>query len=94
VRQWQEFFYEERYNATPMFNPDFCVFADAYGVPNMRVTKREQIAESVAFARSVRGPVLIEYVIEKEDIVYPMVPSGADLHAMIRRPLRGERTDA
>ena len=94
VRQWQEFFYEERYNATPMFNPDFCVFADAYGVPNMRVTKREQIAESVAFARSVRGPVLIEYVIEKEDIVYPMVPSGADLNAMIRRPLRGERTDA
>ena len=94
VRQWQEFFYEERYHATPMFNPDFCVFADAYGVPNMRVTKREQIAESVAFARSVRGPVLIEYVIEKEDIVYPMVPSGADLHAMIRRPLRGERTDA
>ena len=94
VRQWQEFFYEERYHATPMFNPDFCVFADAYGVPNMRVTKREQIEESVAFARSVRGPVLIEYVIEKEDIVYPMVPSGADLHAMIRRPLRGERTDA
>ena len=94
VRQWQEFFYEERYNATPMFNPDFCVFADAYGVPNMRVTKREQIEESVAFARSVRGPVLIEYVIEKEDIVYPMVPSGADLHAMIRRPLPGERTDA
>ena len=93
VRQWQEFFYEERYHATPMFNPDFCVFADAYGVPNMRVTKREQIAESVAFARNVRGPVLIEYVIEKEDIVYPMVPSGADLHAMIRRPLRGERTD-
>ena len=94
VRQWQEFFYEERYHATPMFNPDFCVFADAYGVPNMRVTKREQIEESVAFARSVRGPVLIEYVIEKEDIVYPMVPSGADLHAMIRRPLPGERTDA
>ena len=93
VRQWQEFFYEERYHATPMFNPDFCVFADAYGVPNMRVTKREQIEESVAFARSVRGPVLIEYVIEKEDIVYPMVPSGADLHAMIRRPLPGERTD-
>ena len=94
VRQWQEFFYEERYHATPMFNPDFCVFAEAYGVPNMRVTKREQIEESVAFARSVRGPVLIEYVIEKEDIVYPMVPSGADLHAMIRRPLPGERTDA
>ncbi len=94
VRQWQEFFYEERYHATPMFNPDFCLFADAYGVPNMRVTKREQVEESVAFARSVQGPVLIEYVIEKEDIVYPMVPAGADLHAMIRRPKPGERENA
>ncbi|MDE0610134.1 MAG: biosynthetic-type acetolactate synthase large subunit [Anaerolineaceae bacterium] len=94
VRQWQEFFYEERYHATPMFNPDFCLFADAYGVPNMRVTKREQVEESVAFARSVQGPVLIEYVIEKEDIVYPMVPAGADLHAMIRRPKPGERESA
>lgn len=94
VRQWQEFFYEERYHATPMFNPDFCLFADAYGVPNMRVTKREQIGESVAFARSVDGPVLIEYVIEKEDIVYPMVPAGADLHAMIRRPRLGEAANA
>lgn len=94
VRQWQEFFYEERYHATPMFNPDFCLFADAYGVPNMRVTRREQVEESVVFARSVQGPVLIEYVIEKEDIVYPMVPAGADLHAMIRRPKPGERADA
>ncbi|MCY4024266.1 MAG: biosynthetic-type acetolactate synthase large subunit [Anaerolineaceae bacterium] len=94
VRQWQEFFYEERYHATPMFNPDFCLFADAYGVPNMRVTRREQVEESVAFARSVQGPVLIEYVIEKEDIVYPMVPAGADLHAMIRRPKPGERESA
>ena len=94
VRQWQEFFYEERYHATPMFNPDFCLFADAYGVPNMRVTRREQVEESVAFARSVKGPVLIEYVIEKEDIVYPMVPAGADLHAMIRRPKPGERASA
>ena len=94
VRQWQEFFYEERYHATPMFNPDFCLFAEAYGVPNMRVTRREQVEESVAFARSVQGPVLIEYVIEKEDIVYPMVPAGADLHAMIRRPKPGERAEA
>ena len=94
VRQWQEFFYEERYHATPMFNPDFCKFAEAYGVPNLRVTRRDQIEGSVAFARSVQGPVLIEYVIEKEDIVYPMVPSGADLHAMIRRPRPGERADA
>ena len=91
VRQWQEFFYEERYQATPMYNPDFCKLAEAYGIPSMRVTERGQIEESVAFARSIKGPVLIEYVIEKEEIVYPMVPAGADLHNMLRRPKPGEK---
>jgi acetolactate synthase-1/2/3 large subunit len=90
VRQWQEFFYEERYNATPMFTPDFVKLAEAYGIPAMRVTSRDQVTEAVAFARGVKGPALIEFVVEKEDIVYPMVPAGADLHAMIRRPKVGE----
>ncbi len=94
VRQWQELFYEERYQSTPMVNPDFCKLAEAYGIPSMRVTKREQIEESVAFARSHAGPVLIEYVIEKEDIVYPMVPAGADLDKMVRRPKPGEQQNA
>jgi acetolactate synthase-1/2/3 large subunit len=92
VRQWQEFFYEERYHATPMVNPDFVKLADAFGIPAMRVTQRDQIEESVAFARGINGPTLIEYVIEKEEIVYPMVPAGADLHAMLRRPKPGEET--
>jgi acetolactate synthase-1/2/3 large subunit len=91
VRQWQEIFYDERYQSTPMWNPDFCKLADAYGMPNMRVTQRDQIENSVEFARSIDGPVLIEYVIEKDDMVYPMVPSGADLHDMIRRPKPGEK---
>ncbi len=87
VRQWQEFFYEERYHATPMGSPDFCKLADAYGIPNLKVTRRDQIEESVQFARSHRDtPVLVEYVVEKHDIVYPMVPAGAALHNMIRRP--------
>lgn len=90
VRQWQEFFYEERYQSTPMFNPDFVKLAEAYGIPAMRVTHRDQIEESVEFARRHDGPVLIEYVIEKEEIVYPMVPAGADLHNMLRRPKPGE----
>jgi acetolactate synthase-1/2/3 large subunit len=90
VRQWQEFFYEERYQATPMYNPDFCKLADAFGIPNMRVTSRDQVEESVKFARSTDLPVLIEYVIAKEEIVYPMVPAGADLHNMLRRPKPGE----
>src|SRR5690606_5986120 len=84
VRQWQEFFYEERYHATPMVNPDFCKLAEAYGIPSMRVTARDQVKDSVNFARQhPDGPVLIEYVVEKHDIVYPMVPSGASLHQMI-----------
>lgn len=91
VRQWQEMFYEERYQSTPMFNPDFCKLAEAFGIPSMRVTSRDQIEESVRFARSVDGPVLIEYVVEKEEMVYPMVPAGADLDKMIRRPKPGEK---
>jgi acetolactate synthase-1/2/3 large subunit len=90
VRQWQEFFYEERYQATPMFNPDFVALAQAYGIPAMRVTSRDQMEESIKFARSHEGPVLIEYVIKQEEIIYPMVPAGADLHQMLRRPKPGE----
>lgn len=91
VRQWQEIFYDERYQSTPMWNPDFCKLAEAYGIPSMRVTSRAEIEQSVEFARSVDGPVLIEYMIEKDDMVYPMVPAGADLHDMIRRPKPNEK---
>src|SRR5438034_8075834 len=87
VRQWQEFFYEERYNATPMFSPDFCKLAEAFGIPSIRVTARHEIAAAVEKAESIKGPVLVEFRVEKSDIVYPMVPAGADLHAMIRRPV-------
>ncbi len=87
VRQWQEFFYEERYSQTPMVNPDFCKLAEAYGIPAIRVTERGQIEEAVNEARArTAGPILIEFVVEKEEIVYPMVPTGAALDDMIRRP--------
>ncbi len=90
VRQWQELFFERRYQATPLFNPDFCKLADAYGIPNRRVTQRHEIEEAVQFARGIDGPVLLEFVVEKEEMVYPMVPAGADLHNMKRRPKPGE----
>ncbi|MCU0463847.1 MAG: biosynthetic-type acetolactate synthase large subunit [Anaerolineae bacterium] len=90
VRQWQEFFYDERYQSTPMVNPDFCKLAEAYSIPSMRVTRRDEIEEAVAYARSIKGPVLIEFVILAEEIVYPMVPAGNDLNNMIRRPKPGE----
>ncbi len=90
VRQWQEIFYEERYHATPMFSPDFCKLSEAYGVQARRVTSRDEIEDAVKFAREIDGPTLIEFVVEKQDMVYPMVPAGADLDKMIRRPKPGE----
>lgn len=88
VRQWQEFFFEKRYSAVQMHSPDFVKLAAAYDIPARRITKREEIADAVAFAHATPGPVLLEFVVEKEDAVYPMVPAGADLDAMLRRPVR------
>jgi acetolactate synthase-1/2/3 large subunit len=90
VRQWQEFFYEERYQSTPMVNPDFCKLAEAFGIPSVRVTRREDIEDAVQYARGIKGPVLVEFQILAEEIVYPMVPAGNDLNKMIRRPKPGE----
>jgi acetolactate synthase I/II/III large subunit len=86
VRQWQEFFYERRYAATPLLNPDFAKLAEAYGLRGMVVTQRSEVAPAVEAARAHRGTVVIDFRVEQEDSVYPMVPTGADLHAMIRRP--------
>lgn len=86
VRQWQEFFYERRYSATPLVNPDFALLAQAYGIHSLRVKRRADVQEAIAEAREHRGPALIEFEVEQEDSVYPMVPTGAGLHQMIRRP--------
>jgi acetolactate synthase-1/2/3 large subunit len=86
VRQWQEFFHDKRYAATPMLSPDFVKLAGAYDIPAHRVRSRGDVAPVVQQARETKGPVLIEFVVEKEEAVYPMVPAGSDLHAMIRRP--------
>ncbi len=86
VRQWQQFFYGGRYAATPLRGPDFVKLAEAHGLVGLRVTEREQIADAVAAARAARDTVVIDFRVEQEDSVYPMVPAGADLHDMIRRP--------
>ena len=88
VRQWQEFFFDKRYSGVAMTGPDFVKLADAHGIPGVRVTKREDVNEAMAFASRTPGPVLIEFVVEMEEAVYPMVPAGADLDAMLRRPIR------
>ena len=86
VRQWQEFFYERRYAATPLRSPDFVKLAEAHGLAGFRVDSRGQVADVVRRARASEGTVLIDFRVEQEDSVYPMVPAGADLGAMIRRP--------
>ena len=90
VRQWQEFFHDKRYAATPMLSPDFIKLAEAHGVPARRVTERSEVAKTVQEARDSDDPTLIEFQVQKEEAVYPMVPAGSDLHAMIRRP-NGEK---
>jgi len=85
VRQWQEFFYQRRYAATPISGPDFAKLAEAFGLFGTTVTARSQVAGAVAAARRERG-ALIDFRVEQEDSVFPMVPSGADLDKMIRRP--------
>src|SRR6267143_1929302 len=86
VRQWQEFFYERNYQATPLLNPDFVKLAEAYGIRSMAVTQRSEVVPAVQAARRHDGPVLINFKVEQEDTVYPMVAAGASLHEMIRRP--------
>jgi len=86
VRQWQEFFYDKRYAATPMRNPDFVKLAQAHGLLGLRVDKRAGIEEVVATARAAEGTTVIDFRVEKEDTVYPMVPPGNTIEAMIRRP--------
>jgi len=90
VRQWQEFFFEKRYSAVNMKTPDFVKLAEAHGVPARRVTKHEEVNEAIEWARNTQGPVVLEFSVEKEDAVYPMVPAGSALHEMIRRPVKAK----
>ena len=86
VRQWQEFFYGGRYVATPMLSPDFVKLAEAHGLTGLRVEKRSEVESAVRTAEATKGTVVIDFRVEQEDSVYPMVPAGADLHEMIQRP--------
>ncbi len=86
VRQWQELIYDRNYSCSPILSPDFVKLADAFGIAGATVTNRSQVLPTVASARNSGGPFLIEFQVEKEDGVYPMIAPGAALHEMIRRP--------
>jgi len=87
VRQWQEFFFDKRYASTPITGPDFVKLADAHGIPAKRITEPEEVFSAFEFAQKTPGPVLLDFIVEKEESVYPMVPTGASLDEMIRRPI-------
>ncbi len=93
VRQWQELFYEKRYVATPIGAPDFVLLAQAHGLEGIRVTKRSEVEAAVQHARKVKHTVVIDFRVEPEEVVYPMVASGKRLDEMIRRPRLSPETD-
>jgi acetolactate synthase-1/2/3 large subunit len=94
VRQWQEFFYERNYEATPLVSPDFVKLADAHGIPGRAVRKRAEVEAAVEEARANPGAFLLNFMVEKEDSVYPMIAAGSALHEMIRRPGRDPLEEA
>jgi len=86
VRQWQELFYGRRYVATPLSGPDFVKIAEAYGLPGLRVTRREEVVLAIEQAMEHQGPFLIDFAVEPEENVYPMVPPGAALAEVLEEP--------
>jgi acetolactate synthase-1/2/3 large subunit len=86
VRQWQELFYERRYIATPLSGPDFVKVAEAYGIAAMRVTDKLMVTSAIEKAMAYEGPFLIDFQVEPEENVYPMVPPGASLCDILECP--------
>jgi len=87
VRQWQELMHNKRYSAVEMWTPDFVKLAEAYGICGLRARTRSEAREAIRIAREHEGPVLIEFQVEKETNVFPMVQPGKSLNEMTRRPI-------
>lgn len=92
VRQWQDLFFQRRYVATPLSGPDFVKIAEAYGMAGIRVTRKGEVAAAIEKAMAHEGPFLIDFIVEPEENVYPMVPPGEALSAFIEAPTREEIT--
>ncbi len=88
VRQWQEAFYEKNYAASPILSPDFVKLAGAHGIDGAHVRERKDVIPAVTRARTSGKAFLINFQVEKEDGVYPMIAPGAALHEMVRRPAK------
>ena len=86
VRQWQEFIYERNYACVSILSPDFVKLGGAHDIPGATVRERSEVLPAVAAARGCKGPFLINFLVEKEDAVYPMIAPVSALDEMIRRP--------
>jgi acetolactate synthase-1/2/3 large subunit len=82
VKQWQRMFYDSRYSSTKMINPNFAAMAEAFGVRGIRCDRKEDVSRAVADMLSHDGPVVVDFQVEPNEHVYPMVPSGKGLHEM------------
>jgi acetolactate synthase-1/2/3 large subunit len=84
VRQWQELFYSRRYSATRIeYAPDFVKLAEAYGAVGLRAKRPEEVIPVLTEGLSVKRPVIMDFVVEAEESVYPMVPAGAPITEML-----------
>ena len=87
ITQWQGFFYNQDYQAeTYSGNPDFVKLAEAYGIRGIRVTKQDELESAINEANNHNGPVVVDFVIEKVDDVYPMIPAGQSIEELIEEP--------
>ena len=86
VRQWQQLFFEGRYSGTPLLGPDFAKVAEAYGIPGSTVREKSQVVPAIEQAMATDGPALIDFIVEQEENVYPMVAPGGSIGNMLRRP--------
>ena len=86
VRQWQTLFYEDRRSEVALANPDFVLLAEAYGMKGLRASTLEEAVAATRQAREFPGPVLIEFVVDPEAAVYPLIPPGARIQDMIHEP--------
>jgi len=86
VRQWQQLFFEKRYSFTEMKNPDFVGIAKAYGLASQKVTSRDQLEGAIQEMIDHKGPYVLEVVVEQEDNVFPMIPTGASISDIILEP--------
>jgi acetolactate synthase-1/2/3 large subunit len=86
VRQWQELFYDKNFVSVAVTQPDFCKLADAYGIRSIRVETKAEVVPAIRDARAHNGPIVIDFQIDQEENVWPMVPAGAALSETIEQP--------